>query len=267
MEHSSTKVLAAGIERLTFEKLAPVIRRDAVKIEWVATPEAGAVCCEDESGEDGQGDSGEGGAEDSRITVGDPELNHLRIIEAGGDELVLELETGGFYADPQEDGTVRIWVPGYALTEDAGHPSLPVRRAWVEALAGRKVRLVSVESLEEEWYESLKPWYAGEPVVEMTRRGTVRAARKRVRRREARQSGLYPKEGARILSVGYQGDVKKAHVGVIPGIQEYLVEFTSEKAWGSDSYLSEKGMIPMPDEERQQYRSAIESLKILTAVK
>ena len=41
MEHSNTKVLAAGIERTTFEKLAPVIRRDAVKIEWVATPEAG----------------------------------------------------------------------------------------------------------------------------------------------------------------------------------------------------------------------------------
>jgi DNA-binding NarL/FixJ family response regulator len=41
VEHSNTKVLAAGIERMTFEKLAPVIRRDAVKIEWVATPEAG----------------------------------------------------------------------------------------------------------------------------------------------------------------------------------------------------------------------------------
>lgn len=41
VEHSNTKVLAAGIERMTFEKLAPVIRRDAVEVEWVATPEAG----------------------------------------------------------------------------------------------------------------------------------------------------------------------------------------------------------------------------------
>ena len=41
MEHINTKVLAAGIERMTFEKLAPVLRRDAVKVEWVATPEAG----------------------------------------------------------------------------------------------------------------------------------------------------------------------------------------------------------------------------------
>jgi len=61
--------------------------------------------------------------------------------------------------------------------------------------------------------------------------------------------------------------VKKAHMEVIPGIKEYLAEFTSEKAWGEDGYLSEKGMIPMPDAERQQYRSAIETLQVLTAVK
>jgi phosphate transport system substrate-binding protein len=61
--------------------------------------------------------------------------------------------------------------------------------------------------------------------------------------------------------------VKKSHVDVIPGIKEYLVEFTSEKTWGEDGYLSEKGMIPMPDAERRQFRSAIESLEVLTAVK
>jgi phosphate transport system substrate-binding protein len=61
--------------------------------------------------------------------------------------------------------------------------------------------------------------------------------------------------------------VKKAHVDDIPGIKAYLEEFTSEKAWGEDGYLAEKGMIPMPDAERQQFRSAIESLRILTAVK
>jgi phosphate transport system substrate-binding protein len=41
--------------------------------------------------------------------------------------------------------------------------------------------------------------------------------------------------------------VKKAHVAVIPGMKEYLAEFTSEKAWGPDGYLSDKGLIPMPD--------------------
>ncbi len=61
--------------------------------------------------------------------------------------------------------------------------------------------------------------------------------------------------------------VKKAHVGVIPGIQEYLEEFTSEKAWGEEGYLTEKGMIPMPDEERQKFRADIENLQILTSLK
>jgi len=58
--------------------------------------------------------------------------------------------------------------------------------------------------------------------------------------------------------------VKKAHVGVIPGIQEYLNEFTSEKAWGPDGYLAEKGLIPMPDKERMEYHEAAKTLKPLT---
>ncbi len=44
--------------------------------------------------------------------------------------------------------------------------------------------------------------------------------------------------------------VKKAHVGVIPGIAEFLAEFSSEKAWGPEGYLTDKGLIPMPDYER-----------------
>ena len=41
MAHADTRVLAAGIERGTFEHLAPVLRRDAVQVDWVETPEAG----------------------------------------------------------------------------------------------------------------------------------------------------------------------------------------------------------------------------------
>jgi phosphate transport system substrate-binding protein len=61
--------------------------------------------------------------------------------------------------------------------------------------------------------------------------------------------------------------VKKAHVDVIPGMKEYLKEFTSEKAFGEDGYLSEKGLIPMPDSERKMFRSNAGSLKALTSVK
>ena len=57
--------------------------------------------------------------------------------------------------------------------------------------------------------------------------------------------------------------VKKAHVDVIPGIKEYLNEFTSDKAWGPDGYLTEKGMIPMPDAERTKFRTNVEKLESL----
>ena len=58
--------------------------------------------------------------------------------------------------------------------------------------------------------------------------------------------------------------VKKAHVDKIPGIRQYLKEFTSEKTWGPDGYLGEKGMIPMPDAEREKYSSEVQTLKIFS---
>lgn len=54
--------------------------------------------------------------------------------------------------------------------------------------------------------------------------------------------------------------VKKAHIGVIPGIEEYLAEFTSENAWGDEGYLADKGLIPMPKAEREQYKGAAKGL-------
>ncbi len=45
--------------------------------------------------------------------------------------------------------------------------------------------------------------------------------------------------------------VKKEHVGVVPGIEEYVAEFTSEKAWGEEGYLVDKGLIPLPEADRK----------------
>lgn len=56
--------------------------------------------------------------------------------------------------------------------------------------------------------------------------------------------------------------VKKAHIGTIPGIQQYLAEFTSDKAWGDEGYLTDKGLIPMPMAERKQYGDAAASLTV-----
>lgn len=53
---------------------------------------------------------------------------------------------------------------------------------------------------------------------------------------------------------------KKAHVDVIPGLRGFLQEFTSERAFGDDGYLSERGLIPMPPEERVQVASTVRDL-------
>jgi len=58
--------------------------------------------------------------------------------------------------------------------------------------------------------------------------------------------------------------VKKAHIKSIPGIKEYLAEFTQEKTWGNDGYLADKGLIPMPEKERKEYLSLVKSLKPIT---
>jgi phosphate transport system substrate-binding protein len=60
--------------------------------------------------------------------------------------------------------------------------------------------------------------------------------------------------------------VKKAHVGAVPGIQEYLAEFTSDKADGEEGYLTEKGLIPMPDAEREQFRKDAATLTPMKAL-
>ena len=61
--------------------------------------------------------------------------------------------------------------------------------------------------------------------------------------------------------------VKKAHVGVIPGIKEYVAEFTSDKAAGEYGYLTDKGLIPLPPAELSKYRENGSTLSVLSSLK
>ncbi len=71
-------------------------------------------------------------------------------------------------------------------------------------------------------------------------------------------SGAYP------LSRPLFFYVKKSHVGKVPGIKEYVSEFTSEKAWGDEGYLTDKGLIPMPKAERAKFKKDARELKNLS---
>ena len=58
--------------------------------------------------------------------------------------------------------------------------------------------------------------------------------------------------------------VKKAHIGVIPGIQEFLKEFTSNKAMGSRGYLADIGLVPLSSDKYKTTRTAALDLKTIS---
>jgi phosphate transport system substrate-binding protein len=57
--------------------------------------------------------------------------------------------------------------------------------------------------------------------------------------------------------------VKKQHVNVIPGIPEFIAEYTSEKALGEEGYLADKGLIPPLKNEIGKIREDAKALKPL----
>jgi phosphate transport system substrate-binding protein len=75
---------------------------------------------------------------------------------------------------------------------------------------------------------------------------------------EAIASGEYP------VSRSLFFYVKKEHVGQIPGIEEYIAEFTSDEAWGDEGYLAEKGLIPLPEAERAKSAEMAKNMEPLT---
>ena len=73
---------------------------------------------------------------------------------------------------------------------------------------------------------------------------------------DAIASGEYP--GARPLYIY----VKKAHIGVIPGLQEFVQAFV--EAGGAEGYLSKIGLISVPDDVRTAMEAAASALPVLT---
>jgi phosphate transport system substrate-binding protein len=50
---------------------------------------------------------------------------------------------------------------------------------------------------------------------------------------------------------------KAAHVGVIPGMQEFLAEYVSDRAMGAEGYLADKGLVPLPAAELAKVRQSV----------
>ncbi len=71
-------------------------------------------------------------------------------------------------------------------------------------------------------------------------------------------SGAYP------LSRSLYIYVKKAHIGVIPGLQQFVQEFLSEGSAGKGGYLADRGLIPLPEDQLLAQRATIAAMTPMT---
>ena len=66
----------------------------------------------------------------------------------------------------------------------------------------------------------------------------------------------YP--GARKLYIYVKGE----HLNAIPGLREFLTVYS--QGWGPGGYLTQRGLIPLPDDERQAALRAVQNPRALT---
>ncbi len=151
----------------------------------------------------------------SETSYGDPTVVGLRELERSASHVVLELTTGGFLAAAAEDGRVRLRIPGFASTSRPGEPSLLARRAFVEAVAGRQVRLANVQAFDEVSFRGLRPVAQGTPEIETSDDGTVAPSERAAHEGRAFRE-RFPAEAAALVGASFQEDRKKAEVVFSP---------------------------------------------------
>jgi phosphate transport system substrate-binding protein len=57
--------------------------------------------------------------------------------------------------------------------------------------------------------------------------------------------------------------VKKQHVGVVPGVAEFVAEYVSDKALGADGYLADKGLITLPEADAEKTKAMATAMDVL----
>ena len=57
--------------------------------------------------------------------------------------------------------------------------------------------------------------------------------------------------------------MKKDHLGLVPGMIEYVTEFTSKAAIGEDGYLLDKGLVGLKTCDAEWSAATIDSLPLV----
>jgi phosphate transport system substrate-binding protein len=59
--------------------------------------------------------------------------------------------------------------------------------------------------------------------------------------------------------------VKKQHVGVTPGLEQFVMEFMSESSAGRGGYLQDRGLVPLPADQLAAQRAVAQALTVMQA--
>lgn len=59
--------------------------------------------------------------------------------------------------------------------------------------------------------------------------------------------------------------VKKQHVGVTPGLEQFVMEFMSDAAAGRGGYLQDRGLVPLPADQLAAQRAIATAMTVMTA--
>src|SRR5690606_40216829 len=59
--------------------------------------------------------------------------------------------------------------------------------------------------------------------------------------------------------------IKKQHVGVVPGLDKFALEYVSNKALGEDGYLAKKGLVTLPKKDLEAVRKSVTGMAPMEA--
>jgi CSLREA domain-containing protein len=200
--------LANGIQY--FYKLEDIETTGRTKLHGPvsAMPEEEAVPEEEEETEARE-------TSDHRETYGDPSDVSIRVVERDSNSALIELVTGGFLATRVDGGAYRLEVPGFDEIMSESLPALPMKRLWLDVVAGRGVEITSVRAVEVSSFAGLQPVGSSSREIVARREGTVRA-RARRSRRAWHGAGVVPASAARVVEIGFQQETKKALMELAP---------------------------------------------------
>ena len=148
-------------------------------------------------------------------THGDPFASSFRVVSQSARSAVVELLVPGFLTARDASGRVRVLIPGFDSLEGPRDPALPLKRALLEGVVGKRARIHSVEALDLRSFPGLLPAAVGFPQALVSADGTVRPGRRAATLRPVGQ-GYLPREQARLSGEGFLGEEKTLTVELMP---------------------------------------------------